>query len=166
MTRVSKAPHRVGLVCQVSMDMSAWLDNSQILLFFSAQIEMLVSISRKTGTNTKQEKNHTNPGWTHLIIKHFLPPSYFGFQTPHFWPDSVCSAHRWEVHPSGEIASSISQKQPPQPTPPSLSHTIFSPLVTLQPRADPNTSFLVFFLMKRPFSHQWGTEGGVIKPHR
>lgn len=107
--------------------MSAWLENStQILLFFSAQIGMLVKMAflfpGRAGL-TRSKKPPPNPGWTLLIIKHFLPPSYFVFQTPHFWPDSVCSAHRWEVHPSGEIASSISQKQPPQPTSPPLSVT-------------------------------------------
>lgn len=157
MTRVSKAPHRVRLVSQVSMDMRAWLENSHILLFCTNRnaCKNGVSISRKTRIHTSKKKN-PNPGWMVLITNHFLPPSYFVFQSPHFWPDSVCSAHRWEVHPSGEIASSISQKQPPQPTFLSLSHTIFFPLVTVQPQADSNRSFLVLFLMKRPFSHQWG----------
>lgn len=136
----------MGLVCQLSINMATWLKRD----FLSAQIRKIRvcvcvcktgayinpnSIIRKTGTSMKSERNprFCVDGSDNLIIPppHFSLPYYFLLQFPHFWPDSVCSTHRWEVHPSGEIASSISPKQPPQPCF-SLSVTPFSPLWMLQ----------------------------------
>lgn len=88
------------------------------------------------------------------LLSHKVPLVY---SLSLFWPDPVYSTHRWEVHPSGEITSSIPPKQSPHPLlflSHTHAHTLSPPSLHVATRKDPSVHLPAFLLMKRPFSHK------------
>lgn len=120
-----------------------------------------ISIFRKSGDLHEARKKSKILGRWFLFIlvtflPHFLPPWTFFFSFPIFGQILSVLLTDGRSTPQGKLHHQYLKSNPHSLLfPLSVTHTVFFPLVMLQPRADPNTSFLVFFLLRRPFSHQW-----------
>lgn len=84
--RASRAPQRVGLLCQLSVDRSTWLENSQILLSPPCtnrnSCKNGTSILRKTGPYTQQEEESKILGRCTLSLSIFSLPRSLALLIP------------------------------------------------------------------------------------
>lgn len=145
--RASRAPRRVGLACQLSIDMATWLERD----FLSAQICKIrvclclwktgahkngKSIIRRAGNYMKQERNPGScvDGSVNKIIPPLFPPISFFISVSLFLARFCVFRSQMGGPPlRGNCIINIPKATPTACFSP-LCHTLFSPLVTLQGR--------------------------------
>ena len=158
--RASRAPHRVGLVCQLSEDMATWLKRDFFLHKYArfclwktgAHNKKIIPLSGRLGLTWRNKKIQDPVFWQSPTSP---PHMIFYFSFPIFGQILCVLLTDGRSSPQGKL-----HHQYPKSNPHSLffalCHTLFSSLVTLQPRAGLNVRFPGFVLMKDPFSHQQG----------